>query len=113
MRAMYHSRRQLLVTLLRRELGDRVRIDAPDAGLNLIVWLPTGSSDVATSEALADEGVDALPLSSCVLRRKLPPGLLLGYSGVRPAELREGVTRLARVLGRRGPEDASRLQGRG
>jgi GntR family transcriptional regulator/MocR family aminotransferase len=98
MRAIYKTRRQLLVTLLRRELGERVRVDAPDAGMSLLLWLPRGASDLQVSKALSAAGIDALPLSSCSLERRLPPALLLGYSGIRPGELRDGVTRLARVL---------------
>jgi GntR family transcriptional regulator/MocR family aminotransferase len=98
MRATYQMRRKLLVSLLRRELADGAQVDAPDAGMNLILWLPRGTSDVGVTRALAAEGIDALPISACSVERRMPPGLLLGYSGVRPAELREGATRLARVL---------------
>jgi hypothetical protein len=32
------------------------------------------------------------------MKRRLRPGLLLGFSGIREADLREGVARLRRVL---------------
>jgi GntR family transcriptional regulator/MocR family aminotransferase len=99
MRTIYASRRQLLVDLLERELGGRVEVDAPDSGMNLVAWLPPGSSDVELSRALEGVGVDAVPVSACALEASLRPGLILGFSGTGEAELREGVARLGRVLG--------------
>ena len=98
MRTVYAARRQLLVTLLARELGDFVDIDAPDSGMNLIAWLPPTFNDIEVSRALAADEIDALPLSACVLKRTLRPGLLLGFSGIREPELRQGAARLARTL---------------
>ena len=100
MRAIYRSRRQLLLGLLRRELGGLVEVEAPDAGMNLVVWLPKGAEDAKVSAELAAAQVDAMPLSAWRIQRHLPPGLLLGYSGVREADLREGVRRLRAVLER-------------
>jgi GntR family transcriptional regulator/MocR family aminotransferase len=98
MRAIYQSRRRLLVRLLRRYLDGLVEVDAPDAGMNLIAWLPRTMNDVRVSRALASVGVDALPMSAWAIERRLRPGLLLGYSGIREPELREGVLRLRNAL---------------
>lgn len=97
MRAIYQSRRALLVRLLERQLGSLVDVDAPDAGLNLIVWLPPGSRDRAIARALADEGIDVMPISQFT-KRRLRPGLLLGYSGIREPDLRRGVARFAAIV---------------
>jgi GntR family transcriptional regulator/MocR family aminotransferase len=98
MRTVYAARRELLVKLLTRDLGDLIDVDAPDSGMNLIAWLRPGVDDIEVSRALAAEEIDALPLSACVLKRTLRPGLLLGFSGIREPELRQGATRLAKVL---------------
>lgn len=98
MRTIYAERRQLLVGLLQRQLAGLVEIDAPDAGMNLIAWLPPGVDDAAVSRELADAGVDSLPVSACALERRLRPGLILGYSGVREADLRRGIAPLRRVV---------------
>jgi GntR family transcriptional regulator/MocR family aminotransferase len=100
MRAIYASRRQLLVDRLERALPGILDVAAPDSGMNLIAWLPTGSDDVQVGRALEAAGVDSLPLSAFVLERPLRPGLILGYSGIREADLDEAVARLARVLRR-------------
>jgi GntR family transcriptional regulator/MocR family aminotransferase len=98
MREMYRRRRDVLVALLARSLGDLVKIDAPDSGMNLIVWLPTALNDARVAAALLAAGVDALPISAFALARRMRPGLLLGYSGVREPELRDGVIALKKVL---------------
>jgi len=98
MRAIYQARRELFVKLLARECAGLVEVDAPDAGMNLIAWLPPSVRDTDVSAALARAGLDSLPLSACAMKRRLRPGLLLGFSGIREVDLREGVTRLRRVL---------------
>ena len=98
MRAIYESRRDLFVKLLARECGNLVDVDAPDSGMNLIAWLPPATDEAAVVAALLANGLDVLPLSSCAIKRRLRPGLLLGFSGIREAELRDGVVRLRRVL---------------
>jgi len=100
MRAIYESRRKLLIRLLAQQLGSLVEIDAPDAGMNLIIWLPPGTSDADLAGALAASGIDATPLSRFT-QRPIAPGLLLGYSGIREPDLRLGVARLAAVLRKR------------
>ncbi len=101
MRAIYQGRRELFVKLLKRDCAGLVDVEAPDAGMNLIAWLPAHgptANDKRMCQALAQAGIDALPLSDCVMQRKLRPGLLLGFSGIREADIREGVQKLRRVL---------------
>ena len=106
MRNIYRERRALLVRLLRRQVGQWCDIDAPDAGMNLIAWLRplTGGrgagrwNDKRLCAVLAERGVDALPMSGWAVRRRLRPGLMLGFSGIREPDLREGVLRLRTVL---------------
>jgi GntR family transcriptional regulator / MocR family aminotransferase len=100
MRSIYQARRELFVDLLRRECSGLLDVEAPDAGMNLIAWLPHGTSDRKISQALRASGLETLPLSSCVMQRRLRPGLLLGFSGIREPDLREGVVRLAHQLER-------------
>jgi GntR family transcriptional regulator/MocR family aminotransferase len=97
MRAIYQSRRALLKALLERHLGPLVEVEAPDAGMNLIVWFQKGVRDRAMAAALTEAGIDAIPISQFT-RRKLRPGLLLGYSGIREPDLRRGVAKLAEVV---------------
>jgi GntR family transcriptional regulator/MocR family aminotransferase len=97
MRGIYQSRRALLVRLLEHHFGGDVAVDAPDAGMNLILWLPEQVSDHAAAAAAGAAGLDALPISRFSIRR-VRPGLLLGFSGIREPDLRHGAARLARAL---------------
>ena len=104
MRAIYQERQAVLVECAARELAGRMTVPPADAGMTLIGWLPPGDDDIAVSRTVCSAGVDVLPLSPFAVSRRINPGLLLGYSGVREDEIREGVTALAAVLdGKRSP----------
>jgi GntR family transcriptional regulator/MocR family aminotransferase len=98
MRAIYESRRNLFVELLTRDCAGLVEVDAPDSGMNLIAWLPPSMNEEAVCAAVRAAGLDLMPVSSCAIKRRMRPGMLLGFSGIREAELRDGVSRLRRVL---------------
>jgi GntR family transcriptional regulator/MocR family aminotransferase len=105
MRSVYDARRRLLVSLLTRELAALADIDSPDSGMNLTVWLPRRMSDTEAVRALAAADIDALPLSAFALRRRLRPALLLGFSGIREPDLRDGAATLGAVLRRMAKSD--------
>jgi GntR family transcriptional regulator / MocR family aminotransferase len=44
MRQLYRERRNALVDALTRELGNRLEVTVPEAGMHLVVWLPSGMS---------------------------------------------------------------------
>jgi GntR family transcriptional regulator/MocR family aminotransferase len=98
MRAIYQDRQAVLVEAAHAELAGRLDVEPADGGMTLIGWLPGGDDEAAARRAEA-AGVDVLPLAPFAIRHRPPPGLLLGYAGVREPDLREGVTRLARALG--------------
>jgi GntR family transcriptional regulator/MocR family aminotransferase len=97
MRSVYQERQIVLVDAVRNELGEHVVVEPADAGMTLIAWLRSGD-DVMIAEAAERAGIDVLPISRFAVEHRVPPGLLLGYSGVREADIREGVTRLAQVF---------------
>jgi GntR family transcriptional regulator/MocR family aminotransferase len=97
MRAIYHERQVLLVSLARERLGGLLDVRPADAGMTVVGWLGGGLDDVATARAAERAGLHVLPLSPLAIR-PLPPALLLGYAGVRDDEIRDGVNRLAIVL---------------
>jgi GntR family transcriptional regulator/MocR family aminotransferase len=68
------------------------------AGLHLMVTLPGGADDAELAGRALDAGVDVHPLS----RHRVgagPPGFVLGYAAATPDRIREGVRRLAAVIG--------------
>ena len=69
-----------------------------ESGMNVVGWLADGLDATAVARAAERAGVEVTPVSDFTLRASLPPGLLLGFAGVDVVDLRDGVTRLARVL---------------
>jgi GntR family transcriptional regulator/MocR family aminotransferase len=98
MRMVYMERRQVLVDALEAEAGDRLEVVGAAAGLHLAALLPPGVSDVAVAERAARKGILVTPLSSCHFRAPVRGGLILGYGGTTPHEIKEGVKKLAACL---------------
>ena len=102
MRTLYRERQETLLRAAKRELDGRLEILPCATGLHVAAWLPPGQDDRAASQAAARVGVEAPALSSYYLTRPSQGGLLLGYAGWEPRQIRDAVRRLAGAL------DASR-----
>src|SRR5581483_4454136 len=95
MGSLYKERRDVLVEALRRELGKKLEVSVPEAGMHLVAWLPSGRSAQAVAQRAAASGLSILPISA-FSRRALPrDGLVLGFANASPHELEVGVQRLA------------------
>lgn len=95
---LYKERRNILVDELSRELGESVDIAVPEAGMHLVVWLPSGMNAQVVAQQAAAHGLYVLPISQFSQRVLQRDGLLLGFASAPPRELRVGVHALARVL---------------
>src|SRR5689334_16091933 len=97
MRAVYAERLDAL-----RRAFDRcdapLRLRAVQAGMHAVVDLDGVNAERVHAEA-ARAGVESMPLSAyyCGPGRR-PNALLLGFGAVPPAEIRAGVTKLARMI---------------
>ena len=98
MRQLYKERRDALVDALTRELGKRLEITVPEAGMHLAVWLPEGMSAQAVAQRAAASGVHILPISHFSQRPLQRDGLVLGFASSSPQELRAGAHTLALAL---------------
>jgi GntR family transcriptional regulator / MocR family aminotransferase len=98
MRQLYKERRDALVEALTRELGDRLDITVPEAGMHLAVWLPAGMSAQAVARRAAASGLHILPISHFSQRALQRDGLVLGFASSSPQDLRAGVHTLALAL---------------
>ena len=98
MRSIYQERQSVLIDSVRRDLSDHIRVNPDDAGMTVIGWLQN-LPDTTVVQAAAGAGIDLLALSPFCIERTIPPAVLLGYSGVREKDIREGVTKLAAVFG--------------
>ncbi|HKV83419.1 MAG TPA: PLP-dependent aminotransferase family protein [Ktedonobacterales bacterium] len=99
MRRLYRSRRDALVAALRTVLGDLVTIGPAEAGIHLLLGLPTGVSDVALSDVARERGIGLTPLSPHYFRQARS-GLLLGFGALDEDQLARGVERLAPLIER-------------
>jgi GntR family transcriptional regulator/MocR family aminotransferase len=99
MRALYAERQAALVAAVRRELRGRLEAAPAAAGQHLVGWLPEGADDRVAARRAAAAGLGPPPLSAYRLEPGGRGGLLLGYAGVPPGRLRDGVRRLAAALG--------------
>jgi GntR family transcriptional regulator/MocR family aminotransferase len=96
----YARRRDLLRRELRTHLGGLLDVFVPEAGMQLVGWLPPGIDDVRAA-TLADEvGVMVLPLSRAGLEPLPRGGLLFGFAGTDEEGIRNGVRTLAAALER-------------
>src|SRR5581483_6538749 len=81
---LYMERRKALVRSIRMQIGDKVEVVGDEAGMHLVIMLPSGIDDVTVSKKAAQKGVSATPLSTCYLRPPTRGGLILGYGGTNP-----------------------------
>jgi GntR family transcriptional regulator/MocR family aminotransferase len=98
MSLLYKERRNALVDALTRELGNKLDVTVPEAGMHLVVWLPSGMSAKAAAQRAAASGLHMLPISQFSLRSLQRDGLVLGFASASPQELRAGVHTLALAL---------------
>jgi GntR family transcriptional regulator/MocR family aminotransferase len=98
MRMLYMDRRKTLVNAIRTHLGGSVEIIGDDAGMHLVVLLPVGLDDVALSNKAAQNGISAIPLSSCYMKPPSRGGLILGYGGVSLRQIQDGIYKLATIV---------------
>jgi GntR family transcriptional regulator/MocR family aminotransferase len=98
MRLLYAERRAALVESLRDNFGDTVEVIGSEAGMHLVALLSRGIDDVTVSRKAAAKGISAMPLSMCYMKTQPRPGLILGYGGTTPAQIREGARILASCL---------------
>jgi GntR family transcriptional regulator/MocR family aminotransferase len=61
-------------------------------------WLPDGSDDQAVADHLLAREIEAPALTTYSLEGQRRPGLVLGYAGLRPGEIRRGVRQMAAGL---------------
>ena len=94
----YQQRRDVLCYELRTYLGGLLDVQTPEAGMNLVGWLPAGVDDRRAAELAAQVNVGVSPISRYSLTPLPRGGLLFGYANISEANIRLGVQRLAKAL---------------
>jgi GntR family transcriptional regulator/MocR family aminotransferase len=97
MKALYRERQTVLLEECQLRLGDRLRIEKADSGLQTVGWLPSGTDDLKVARAARRLGVEVAPLSRFCLQTIRPPALVLGFGGFTADQIRAAAVLLARV----------------
>jgi GntR family transcriptional regulator/MocR family aminotransferase len=95
MRGVYARRREALVESLLRHFGAGVTILGDAGGMHLMVRFRDGRDDAARVRRAAAAGVVLPAMARYHLGPAPPGGFILGFAGLSPARIREGVRRLA------------------
>ncbi|MGB3717691.1 MAG: PLP-dependent aminotransferase family protein [Candidatus Promineifilaceae bacterium] len=98
LRSEYGRRRRSLVEAIERYLGDGVSYSQVEAGLHVMLYLPSVVDEKVLVNEAAYAGVGVYPGEPYHLDRPAPPSILLGFSGLNTDEIVEGVNRLASVV---------------
>jgi GntR family transcriptional regulator / MocR family aminotransferase len=112
MRKIYSERREVFIKQFKKSLGDRFTLDIADAGLHALAWFRSETDLPLLQRAAPNLGVKISPLSFFCIDAKLPPALVLGFAAWSPAQIREGLARLARALEKQPVPDGRRLASR-
>jgi len=96
MTRLYRARRDRLLQALAAEVGDRLAIDVPAGGMQLLARCRTSTNDRALCARLFDAGVMTRPLSSMTFHNARERGLFLGFAAWNETE----IDAAARVIGR-------------
>jgi len=94
----YSRRRDLLHRELHTHLGGLLEVQAPEAGLNLVGWLPPGKDDRRAARLAAQVGIEVMAISTFSLEPLPRGGLLFGYARTNEEAILHGVKTLVAAL---------------
>jgi GntR family transcriptional regulator/MocR family aminotransferase len=98
MRQIYMERLSVLKEAARKHLSGLLDVDDAVAGMRTVGWLQTASSDRLVARRASMLGLEVGALSIFARKNTQKPGLILGFAGCNPAELRRGVSVLAAAI---------------
>ncbi len=96
MRKLYAERQRVFLELAKQYLN-WIEFEPAPSGMHLVGWLPAGLSDRSVSQAMAERGVRAAPLSDYAIEEPKRGGLLFGYAGFSKREMTAALKRIADI----------------
>lgn len=87
MRRNYQQRRDILITLLTRQLGNNIQLQGVDTGLHLLAYLNTDADDRHIAVTACAQGIMVRALHEFCLHAAPPPGLVLGFGDAKPEDI--------------------------
>jgi GntR family transcriptional regulator / MocR family aminotransferase len=106
MRMLYMDRRKALVGAIRSQMAEILEVIGAEAGMHLVALLPPGTRDGSVSKHATQNGISAMPLSSCYLKAPKREGLVLGYGGVNSRQIQDGIRKLRISVNRCTPSNS-------
>jgi len=111
MRSIYRERMEALAAAAAELCDGGLRLRPIQTGLHAVADL-AGVDEERVCEEAAARGIEVAPLHTYFLGRRSANGLLLGFSSTPPAQLRQGMERLAdAIAAARGPARAQSPRG--
>jgi GntR family transcriptional regulator/MocR family aminotransferase len=98
MRGIYLERRNALIAGIEQVMGGMLELGNTDAGMHLTTFLPDQVDDRLLVQQAASAGVSAAPLSRCYLGKQARSGLILGFGGARPRQVRPALQKLEALI---------------
>ncbi|WP_420405158.1 PLP-dependent aminotransferase family protein [Nisaea sp.] len=98
MRRVYTERYQVLMQCASEQLDGLLALKPTDTGLHTTGRLATGLAENAVADAANAAGITVTPFGRYAMSPLDKSGLVLGFSGVPPEEIEQGVRGLARIL---------------
>jgi GntR family transcriptional regulator/MocR family aminotransferase len=92
------ANREALLSAIGKYLGGRVEVSGEGAGTHVVLWPRGHLAEDAVIEKAAAAGVGIYGISGYFLTLHARTGFMLGYSGMKENEIREGIRRLGEVL---------------
>lgn len=98
MKNLYGERREALLSLSTKILGNLVEIDVPDSGMNIIYWLKPNQDDQKIAKLMEQHGIVIYPMSDYRSRPHYRPGLILGFTSAPAEEIVTPLNQLKTIL---------------
>jgi GntR family transcriptional regulator/MocR family aminotransferase len=96
MTRLYRSRRDRMLQALATEVGDRLAVETPDGGMQLLARCSPRTNDQQLAARLLEAGVVSRALTRMLYHKSAERGLFLGFAAWNDKE----IDRAARILGR-------------
>jgi GntR family transcriptional regulator/MocR family aminotransferase len=92
------ERRDVLLEAIDKHLKDRVEVTGYGAGAHIVLWPRSRTAEATLIAKAAARDVGVYGISPYFLTPPARRGLVLGYSRMKEADIREGIRRLGHVL---------------
>src|SRR5438309_7443311 len=95
MRKLYAERREFFIKEFNKLLNDHFILQIPEAGLNFVAWLRREADFARVAHVRTEIGIKPSPLSFYFIQAKFKPAFVFGFAAWTPAQIREGLVKLA------------------